>query len=140
MRELNDKDTAEQSTPRVNVTKLIKTKSTLHNKILFKDTVALLPHISLRILSHRITSDSNLNCYNSTGQKGISNRTFKICLVTLSITKNNNNTIAVGTAVNALMKVIHGIEGDAKKFKISPWKSKQPNLEVPKYIQGGKYY
>ena len=49
---------------------------------------------------------------------------------TLPFAKNYNNAIAVGKAVNALMKVIHEIEGDSNKFKISPWKSKQPNLEV----------
>ena len=37
------------------------------------------------------------------------------------------------------MKVIHGIEGDAKKVKISPWKSKQHNLEFMRYTKGGKY-
>ena len=37
------------------------------------------------------------------------------------------------------MKVIHGIEGDVNKIKIAPWKIKQPNLEVLKYIKGGKY-
>ena len=37
------------------------------------------------------------------------------------------------------MKVIHGIEGDANRVKITPWKSKQPNLEVLKYIKCGKY-
>ena len=43
---------------------------------------------------------------------------FKICLVTLSTTMNDNNTIIVGKMVNALRKVIHGIEGDANKVKI----------------------
>ena len=51
------------------------------------------------------------------------------------MTKN----ISVGNAVNVLMKVIHDIEGDANKFKIAPWKSKQPNLEILKYIKGVKY-
>ena len=41
----------------------------------------------------------------------------------------------MGKAVNALMKVINGIEGSANKVKISPWKSKQPNLLVLKYIK-----
>ena len=45
----------------------------------------------------------------------------------------------MGKGVNALTKVIHGIEGDAYKVKIAPRKSKQPNLEVLKYIKGGKY-
>ena len=53
--------------------------------------------------------------------------------------KNDNNAIAVGKAVNVLMKVIHGIEVDANKVKTSPCKIKQPNLEVMKYIKGGKY-
>ena len=44
----------------------------------------------------------------------------------------------MGKAVNAMMKVIHGIEGYTNKVKISPWKSKQRNLEVLKYIKGGK--
>ena len=38
-----------------------------------------------------------------------------------------------------MMKVIHGIEGDAKNVKMSPWKIKQPNLEVLNYIKGGNY-
>ena len=37
------------------------------------------------------------------------------------------------------MKVIHGIEGDTNKVKISPRKSKKSNLEVLKYIKCGKY-
>ena len=45
----------------------------------------------------------------------------------------------MGKAVNALIKVIHGIKGDSNKVKIAPRKSKQPNLEVLKYIKGGKY-
>ena len=52
--------------------------------------------------------------------------------------KNNNNTIAVGEAANARMKIIHDIEGDSNKVKISPCKIKQPNMEVMKYIKGGK--
>ena len=95
---------------------------------MFKDAVALLPHSSFRILSHQIEPDSTPNASNSTVQQATSNRTFKICLVTLSINNNGNNTIAVGRSVNALMKLIHHIEGDANKVKIAPWKSKQPNL------------
>ena len=38
-----------------------------------------------------------------------------------------------------LMKVIHGIEGDANNVSISPWKIKQPNLDILKYIKGEKY-
>ena len=53
---------------------------------------------------------------------------------------NNNNAIAVGKAVNALMKVIHGIEGDNNKVKILPCKINQPDLDVLKYIKGGKYH
>ena len=45
----------------------------------------------------------------------------------------------MGKADNLLMKVIHGIEGDDNKFKITPCKIKQPNLEVINYIKGGKY-
>ena len=45
---------------------------------------------------------------------------MKRCLVTLSTMKNNNNTIAVGKAVNAPMKVIHDIGVNANKFKIAP--------------------
>ena len=37
------------------------------------------------------------------------------------------------------MNVIRGIECDANKVKREPWKSKQPNLEVLKYIKGGRY-
>ena len=52
--------------------------------------------------------------------------------------KNNNNTIAVGEAANALTKGIHGMEGDSNKVKIAPCKIKQPNLEVLKYTKYGK--
>ena len=38
-----------------------------------------------------------------------------------------------------LEKVIHGVEGDANKFNMAPWKSKQHYLEVLKYIKGGEY-
>ena len=37
------------------------------------------------------------------------------------------------------MELIHGIEVDANKVKLAPWKTKQPNLEVLKYIKDGKY-
>ena len=45
----------------------------------------------------------------------------------------------MGKAVNVLMKVIHRIGGYANKIKIAPWKSKQPNLEVMRYIKVRKY-
>ena len=118
---------------------MTKTKSTLNKKVLFKDAVELPPHCLFRILSHRIASDSTLNGSNSTGRQGTINGTLKRCLVTLSIEKKYNNTIKVAKAVNALMKVIHSIEGDANKVKIAPWKTKKPNLEVLKYIKSGKY-
>ena len=38
-----------------------------------------------------------------------------------------------------MVKVIHETEGDAKKVKIAPWKMKQPNLDILKYIKRGKY-
>ena len=101
---------------------------------MFKDAVAFPPHSLFRISSNHITPNSTSNGYNITIQQGTSNRNFKICLVTLSIAKNDNSTITVGKAINALMKVIHGIEGYPNKVKISPWNSKQPNLEVLKYI------
>ena len=63
----------------------------------------------------------------------------KICIVTLSIANNDNNAITVGKEVNDLMKVIHGSEGYASKVKTAPWRSKQPNMYVLKYIKGGKY-
>ena len=107
--------------------------------MLFKYTVALPPQSLFCVLSHRIAPNITLNGSNSTGLQGASNLTFKICLVTLSINNNGNNTIAVGRSVNALMKLIHHIEGDANKVKIAPWKSKQPNLGVLKYTKGGKY-
>ena len=53
--------------------------------------------------------------------------------------KELQQKIAVGKAANALTKVIHGIERDANKVKITPWKRKQPNLEVLEYIKGRKY-
>ena len=37
------------------------------------------------------------------------------------------------------MKVIQGIEVDAKRFKVTPCINKQHNLEVMKYIKGEKY-
>ena len=127
-----DIDTAKQSTPKFNNAKYTKTKLTLNKKMLFKYSVALLPHSSFRILLHQITPDSTSDGSNSTVLQGTSNRTLKICLVTLSIANNDNNATTVGKAVNAPMKGIHGIEGDYNKVKIDPWKSKQPNLEVMK--------
>ena len=62
-----------------------------------------------------------------------------MCLVTLPIVNNDKNAIALGKAVNSLMKVIHGIEGDTNKVKIAPCKRKQPNLGIMKYIKSGKY-
>ena len=53
--------------------------------------------------------------------------------------KNNNKVTAVVKSINALIKLIHDIEGDVNKIKIAPWKIKQPNLEVLKYIKGEKY-
>ena len=50
--------------------------------------------------------------------------------------KNDNNATTVGKAANALMKLIHFIEGYSKKVKIAPWKSKYPNLGFLKYIKG----
>ena len=111
MRYRNDKDTAEKSTPQVNNAKPIKTKSTLKKYIIFKDSVAILPHSLFCILSHQIAPYSTLNGYNSTVLENTSNCTFKICIVTISIAKNNNNAMAVGKAVNALMKIIHGQQG-----------------------------
>ena len=107
--------------------------------MLFKDAVSLPPHSSFRILSHQIAPDSTSNGSNSTGRQGTSNPTLKRFLFTLSTENDDSNAIAVGKAVNARMKVIYGISGDANKVKIAPWKSKQPNLEVLKYINGGKY-
>ena len=52
--------------------------------------------------------------------------------------KNDNNTISVGKAVNALMKLINSIYGDSNKVKVAPWKKNQPNLEVLRCIKGGK--
>ena len=37
-----------------------------------------------------------------------------------------------------MMKVMHGIEGYINKVKIAPYKSKQLNLKVLKYIKGEK--
>ena len=37
------------------------------------------------------------------------------------------------------MKVIHDIEGDSNKVKITLFKIKQNNLEVMEYIKGVKY-
>ena len=138
-RHRNNKNRDEQSKPWVNNDKLTKTNWTLHKRILLKDVVSL-PHHSLScILSHQIASDSTSNGSNGTGKKGTSNRTFKICLATPSIEKNDDNVIAVGKTVNVLMQLIHCIEVDANKFKIAPWKNKQPNLEVLKYTKGWKY-
>ena len=66
MRQIIDKDTAEQSTPQVNNAKSTKTKLTLNKKILFKDLVSLLPHSSFHILSHQIAPESMSNGFNST--------------------------------------------------------------------------
>ena len=40
-----------------------------------------------------------------------------MCLVALPIVNNDKNAIALGKAVNSLMKVIHGIEGDTTTDK-----------------------
>ena len=82
MRQINDKDTAEQSTPRVNNGTSTEKKSTLHNKMLFKDAVALPPQGSLCILSHQIAPDSTLDGSNINGQQGTSNGTLKYTLLT----------------------------------------------------------
>ena len=105
----------------------------------FKYALALPPHSSFRILSHRIAPNSTLNGCDNNGQQGTSNLTIKICLVNLYISRNDNNVITVGKAYNEPMKVINGIEGNANKVKIAPRKMKQPNLEVMKYIKGGKH-
>ena len=139
MRQRNYKDTYEQSTPQINNSKPTKTNSTPHKKIIFKDVVDLLPHSSFRILSHQISFDSTSNGYNSTIRQGTNNRTLIRCRVNLYILKKNNNAIAVVKAFNTLVKLIHDIEGDVNKIKIAPWKSKQPNLEVLRYIKGEKY-
>ena len=130
---------AVQSTNQVNNAKPTKPKSLLQNKIIFRDAVLLLAHSSFRILSHHIVSDSTSNRSTSAGRRGNVNRTLKILLVTLSIAKNGNNTVLVGKAVNELLKIIHRIEGASKKVKITPRKSNPPNLDVLKYIKGGKY-
>ena len=109
MIQINDKYPAEQSTPQVNNTNPIKPKSLLHKKMLFTDAVILLPHIYFHIISHHIALDITLNGYDSTSRCGTSNHTIKICLVNLSIENNDNNSIAVGKEVNALMLVIHAM-------------------------------
>ena len=96
--------------------------------MLFKDAVSLPPRSSFRILSHQISHDNTLNGSNSTGRQGTSKHTFKRFLVTLSIAKNNKNTITVVKTVNVLMKVIHDSEVNTNKVKIELWKSKQTNL------------
>ena len=96
MRQKNNKNTAEQSTPNINKAKPTKKNSTLHKKIVFKDAVAIPPNRLFHILSRWIAPDSTLNGSNSTGQQGTSNRTLKRCLIILSIAKNNNNAITLG--------------------------------------------
>ena len=135
----NDKETAEKSTPKVENANPIYPKSLLHNKMIFKDAVLILPQTSFRILSHRIIPDSTSNGYNSTCKQGTSNRNIKICLVTLSTSKNDNNAIKLCKAVNVLMKLIHFIEEDTNKVKIAPCKINKSNIDVMKYIKGGKY-
>ena len=92
--------------------------------MLFKDAVTLPPHSLFSIPPHKIAPDGTSNGYNITGRQGTSNLTLKICCVTLYIAKKDNNKIEVGKTVNALMKIIHVIEGDANKFKIAPLKIK----------------
>ena len=67
MRQRNNEETAEQSTPKVKNTKPTKTKSILHNNMLFRDAVVL-PLSLFRILYHRIAPDRTSNGSNSTGQ------------------------------------------------------------------------
>ena len=52
---------------------------------------------------------------------------------------SDNNAIAGGKVFYALMKLIHVIEVDSNNVRMAPWKSKRPNLDVLKYIRGGKY-
>ena len=105
----NYKDMSEQSTPQVNDDKPINPESLLNTKTLVKDAVVLLPHSLFWILSHRILPDSTPNGSDSTGRCVTSNCTIKICLVTLSIAKNDINAITIGKAVNELIKLIHTI-------------------------------
>ena len=115
MIQINNKETDNQSTPQGNNVQPTKKKSALQKKIIFKDAVELPPHSPCRILSHCITPDITLNGSNSTGWQATSNLILKICLVTLSITKNDKNTTTVGKEVNSLTKLIHNIEGDDNK-------------------------
>ena len=107
--------------------------------MIFKYAVGVPPHSSFHILSQLILPNSTLNVSTSTDQQGTSIRTLNIYLVTISIGNNNSNSNTLGKAVNDLKKVIHDIEVDANKVKLAPWKIKQPNLEVMKYIKGEKY-
>ena len=100
IRHIIDRYTVKQSNPQANNAKFTKKKLTLHKKIFFKYSVALLPHSSFRILSHQIASDSTSDYSSITGRQCTSKRTLKICLVTLSIANSDNNTITVGKAVN----------------------------------------
>ena len=84
--------------------------------MIFKDKVLLLPHSPFRTLSNRIIQDSYFNGYDIMGSHKSSKRTLKIFLFTLFIAKNDNNSIYVDKEVKTMMKVIHGIEGDANKF------------------------
>ena len=138
IRQRNDKDASEKSNPPFNNSKSTKTKSTLDKKMLFKDAVLLAPHSLFQILSHHMAPDRTSNGSNITGRQGNSNHTLKIFLVALYIANKYNKAIAVGKAVNALMKLIHGIEVDSNKVKIAPCKIKQPNLEDMRYIKGSK--
>ena len=105
--------------------------------MIFKYAVGVPPHSSFHILSQLILPNSTLNVSTSTDQQGTSIRTLNIYLVTISIGNNNSNSNTLGKAVNDQKKIIHDIEGDANKVKLAPWKIKQPNLEVMKYIRGG---
>ena len=93
IRQKNDKDTAEKSTPQVNNAKRNKAKLTLHNKIPFKDAVGFLPHSSFRILSHKIEPDSTSNKYNSTVQQQSSRKTeaMKVNAIMEQLDKSDRN-------------------------------------------------
>ena len=81
MRQRNDKETSEQSTPQVKNDNPINPKSLLQKKTLLKDVAVLPSHSFFRILSYRILLGSTSDVSNITGTQGTSDHILKILLL-----------------------------------------------------------
>ena len=75
MRQINDKEISEQSTTQVNKAKPTKTKSILYKKMIFEDTVVLLPltaprtALIVQVNKVLVTVTQNMPCYPIHGEE-----------------------------------------------------------------------